>query len=239
MSNETMNFEAFLDDFEATGATLSSPILPEGKYRANLGNFSLRSGIATIKKGKNKGEETVWSLWGLRLVLDSATATEVMKRDGDISVYADNDTINLRRGSLALFDYGIAKNNNVAFWNFVGNALHQVGLAEEVKQDSGESSYNIDRNALNAIYANTKEKFEELQTDSELDARLIPAKLAEHQLGNLTEFLTSEPETRALYAHIARRSNYQDKSKQEHYVKQIIFPADFEASQDNLDSLLA
>ena len=239
MSNENANFDSFLNDFENKGAALSSPVLPEGKYKASIAQFTLRSGIAQIKKGKNAGDDMVWALWGVKLVLDSASASEVMKRDGDIAVYADNDTVNLRRGSLALFNFGIARENNAGFWNLVGSALAQVGLAEEVKQDSGESSYTIDRNALNAIYANTKEKLEELENDSELDTRLIPAKLAEAQLTNLTEFLTSEEETRAVYAHIARRSNYQDKSKQEHYVKQIIFPAEFESSQDNLDSLMA
>jgi hypothetical protein len=236
---EEQNLDSFLDDFEAKGAALSSPVLQEGKYRANLVGFGTRTNIFTYKKGEHKGEEGVLTSWNCRFALDSVEAAAIMKRDGDVLVYADNDTVNLRRGMLALSKFGIAREGNAPLWFFIGQLLATVGLAEEVKQDSGESTYNIQRTALDAIYAHTGDKMAELEADSELDPRLLTSKLAELQFENLTEFLTSEAETRAVYLHIARRSNYQDKSKQEHFVKQIIFPDDFEAKQSNLDELVA
>lgn len=236
--NEEPNFESFLDDFEQKGAALSSPVLPEGKYRGHLTAVTMRSGLFTPSKGANIGKEQVWANWGARIALDSVSANAIMKRDGDVTVYADNDTINTRKGGIATFGFGIARENNAAFWTFVGALLAPVGLAEEIKQDSGETTYTINRNALEAIYAHTKENLEELQADGSIPELLIPAKLAEKQLANLTEFLTSEEETRKVYVHIARRSNYSDKSRQEHFVKQIMFPAVFEENQRNLDELV-
>ena len=235
---EELNLDSFLDDFEQKGAALSSPVLPEGKYKAHLTAVTVRNGVSTPTKGTNAGKETAWCLWGARLALDSETANTLMKRDGDVTVYADNDTVNLRRGNLATFQFGIAKDNNAAFWGFVGALLAPVGLAEKVSQDSGEASYSINRNALDAIYAHTKQNLEELQADGSIPELLIPAKLAERQIANLTEFLTSEEDTRKVYVHLMRRSNYQDKSRQEHFVKQIMFPADFEEKQSNLDEVV-
>lgn len=236
--NEQPNFDSFLDDFESKGAALSSPVLPEGNYKANIVAFTVRTGISEIKKGVNKGQENVWALWGVKLALDSQQANAIMKRDGDVLVYADNDTENLRRGNLSLADFGIARENNAAFWKFVGSILAQEGLATEKKEDSGESTFAIQRSAAEAIYAHTKDKLAEFQADGELDQRLVPAKLAEVQFENLSEFLTGEASTREVYVHVARRSNYQDKNRQEHFVKKIILKADFEANQRNIDSLV-
>jgi hypothetical protein len=238
IENEEQEFASFLGDFEEKGAALSSPVLPEGKYKANLVGFGTRTNIFTYKKGANKGEEGIMHSWNCRFALDSAGASAIMKRDNDVMVYADQDTVNLRRGNLTLAKFGIARVDNAGLWYFIGQLLSTVGLAEEVKEDSGESTYNIQRTALEAIYAHTPDKLAELEADTELDPRLISSKLAELQFENLTEFLTSEAETRLVYLHIARRSNYQDKSKQEHFVKQIIFPDDFEAKQSNLDELV-
>lgn len=236
---DEMNIDSFLDNFEKNGAAISSPVLPEGNYRANLQNFNIRYGITIPTKGDNAGKEIVWALWGMKLALDSVEAQALMKRDGDVNVYADNDTTNLRRGNIELGPMGISPNNNAGFWGMVGSILEQVQLAEVFKDDSGSVEYKINREVLNVIYKDVREKLPELQADNELDPRLIPCKLAELQMQRLTEFLTGEPETRFMYVHISRRAKYNDKSAQEHFVKQIMLKNVFEENSSNLDTVVA
>ena len=242
--NEEMDIDSFLNEFESKGAALAAPTLPEGKYKANLKAFTTRTSEFVYKKGDRKGEAGIMTTWGCQFALDSAFASQYMKRDNDVVVYADGGNngsggcINLKGGNLNTIAVGIGRDQNGAFWGLVGSLLHQVGLAEEVKQDSGEKTYNINRVALDAIYANTKSKLEELNNDADVKRELIPGKLAELQMANLTEFLTGEEDTRKVYLHIARRSNYADASKQDHYVKQILLAAEFEAVQSNIDELV-
>jgi hypothetical protein len=235
---DEMNADSFLDQFEKNGAAISSPVLPEGNYKANILAFTIRYGFSTPTKGPNQGKETPYAFWGVKLALDSAEANKIMKRDNEVNVYADNDTENLRRGSINLGAFGISNDNNAAFWVLVGSILAQVGLAEKTQDDSGHADYKISRDALNAIYADLKVKKPELEADSEIDPRQIPAKLAELQLQRLTEYLTGEPETRFVYVHLQHQADFSDKSRQKHFVKKMILKADFEQKESNLDSLI-
>lgn len=232
------NFNDFLDNFESQGATLSRPVLNEGNYKANLVAITVRSNIIVPTKGPNIGKETVMTNWGARLTLDSQTAQEIMKQDNDAMVFADQDTINMGRGFLNVGEFGITFDNNIAFWSFIGSIFAQVGLATKQQDDSGAASYKLDRNIINSIYQGTQEELATLQGNVETNELLIPSKLAELQLKNISELISSESDTRKVYVHIARRSNFRDKTQKDHYVKQIILPEVFEEREENVASLI-
>ena len=234
-TQEEGSLDSFISSWESEGAEISLPVLNEGNYKAHIVELTTRCGITTDKK---TNEERAWQNWGVKLALDSATASEIMGRDGDVIVYADGDTTVLGRGYLTLFKYGIDRSGNAALWKFVGLLFAQAGLATCQKDDSGAETFNIDQGIVKSIYQGTEAKLAELQEDTEQDVRLIPAKLAELQFKNLTELLTSEQDTSRVYAHMSRRSDYRDNSKKQHFVKNIMFPDAFEADQSKMDSLV-
>ena len=238
MTQSTPNFNDFLDNFESQGATLSRPVLNEGNYKADIVEITSRSNLIVPTKGPRKGKEVVLTNWGAKLTLDSQTAQEVMKQDNDVMVFADQDTINMGRGLLNVGEFGISFDNNIAFWTFVGSIFAQVGLATKQQDDSGAASYKLDRNIINSIYQGTQEELADLQNDSEINELLIPSKLAKLQLKNISELVTSESDTRKVYVHIARRTNFRDKTQKEHFVRQIMLPEVFEAREENITSLI-
>ena len=211
-----MNYDDYLDQFEQQGATLSRPVLNEGNYMAHIVEITTRTNKGIIKKGKNIGQEIALTNWGVKLALESQTAQEVMKQDNDVTVYADRDTITLGNGLLNVGPLGITFDNNIAFWSFVGSIFTQVDLATKVQDDSGAATYKLDRNIINGIFQGSKEEKARLESDSSVEAIMIPSLLAELQIKNISELITSESDTRKVYVHIARRANYRDKSQQEH-----------------------
>jgi hypothetical protein len=233
--DEEMSMESFMDSWEKEGAAISNPVLNEGNYKAHIVEFTTRYGISSNNKEK---EERPWQNWGVKLTLESETAKTVMKRDKDVLVYADSDTICLGKGNLALFPFGIDKQNNAALWKLVGKLLEGAELATVTKDDSGAEEFNIDLHIVKSIYQGTDELRKELLSNSEVDGRLIPAKLAELQFKNLSELITAEKDTSECYVHIARRSAYNDPTKKQHFVKNIMMKAAFEDDTAKVDSLV-
>lgn len=231
-----INIDAFLDDFEATGAQLSAPHLDEGKYRGTLVDFQIRFGTSVHKKGEFAGQTRPWNMWNARYEVNSVKAQQKMKRDNAPIVYTDRQTEGYGNGSLQLCEIGISK-DNAHFWGVVGKFLQQVGLAEVFTDDAGVKSFKIDRSVTSAMYRNTKSLLEELQNKPDLDALLVPALLAEDQLKNLSEFLAAEQQTKQVYLHIQVRNNSQDSSKKEHFVKGVFLPSEFEAVAENMAAL--
>lgn len=232
-----MSLDQYLSQFEQQGASLSRPVLNEGNYSANIVDFTARAGKVVPSKGANAGKEILMVNWQMRLALDSETAREVMKQDGDVLVYADGDTLNCR-GSMNFNEYGISYENNSSFWNLVGGLFASVDLAERVVDDSGAVTYKIAGNIIRDIFKGVQEEAERLAANSEVEALLIPGKLVELELKNLTELVCAEPTTRKVYVHLDRRSNYRDKAIKEHYVRQVIIPATFEADAANLETII-
>ena len=234
-----MGINSYIDQFEQQGATLTNPVLPEGNYKANITAITTRHNKYTPKTGPNAGKEAVLVSWGARLALESETAQDIMKRDNDVMVYADRDTVNMKPGFLSVEpENGITFANNAKFWGFIGSLLAQVDLATETKDDTGASSYSFPRHILEAFYQGTDEKQEELNNSPDIEVVEHPALLAAHQINNISELICSESDTTRCYVHIARREKYNDKTQQEHFVKQIMLPEEFEAVESNLGSLI-
>lgn len=233
------NLDEYLTQFESQGATLSRPVLNEGNYKANIIEVTTRTNKWTPDKGPNKGVEQAITSWGVKLALDSQTANEVLKQDGDVIVYADQDCETLRKGNLRLSpDMGIPFDGNIGFWAFIGSVFEQVELATKLKDDSGASSYKFEGTLIKDFYRGVKEKHDELMADSSQDEVLIPSKLAEVIIKNISELIASEADTRKCYVHMSHRADYRDKSVKQHYVRRIISISTFEERQDNIDSLI-
>jgi len=234
-----MNVSSFLDQFESQGASLSRPVLNEGNYKANIVEFTSRWNKIVPTKGQQAGQEIVLTNWGMKLALDSQTAAQIMKQDGDVFVYADQDTVTLGRGSINVGEVGITFEGNIALWNLVGGIFAQVDLAHRNVDDSGAVSYRFERTILESIYQGTEEEKERLESNSEVESISIPARLAELQIKNISELVCSEADTKKVYVHLGRRGNFRDKSIKEHFVKQIILPAVFEAQESDVASIIA
>lgn len=232
-----MDISSFIDEFEQKGASLSRPVLPENNYRGRLVDITFRANKVTFKTGKRAGQEGVLANFGAVITLDSVTAQQVMKQDTDVTVYADSDTENCKKLLNLSDEIGIDFQNNVNFWLFVGGLFSQVGLATKVQDDSGAATYKIERNILEDIYEGTEQVAANYRESEDFDEMMLPAKLAEHQIKNLSQLVTSEADTSRVYVHIARRGNYKDKSLREHYVKKIMLPSEFEARADNMASV--
>jgi hypothetical protein len=236
------NYEAelsqYLAQFEAQGATLSYPVLDEGNYKGNITDISVRANKATPKTGPRAGVEGVIINWQVMIALESEIAQQKMKRDGDVIVRADQDCINVGKASLNANNMGITYDNNISFWNFIGAVFEQAGLASKVKDDTGASTYVLDKSIIGEIYKGTVQEYQNLIGNPETELMLVPAKLAEFQMKNIKELITSEADTRRCYVHVARRTHYRDKQNKEHFVKQIIFPGEFEAIASNMESLV-
>lgn len=230
------DISSYIDQFEKQGASLSRPVLPEANYRGTIAEISFRANKVTAKKGPNVGKEFVLANWGARIALDSVSAQQVMKQDNDVVVFADSDTENCK-GLLNVGEIGITFENNISFWSFIGSIFEQVDLATKTQDDSGAASYKIDRSILESIYDGTNQVEEAYRNSEDFDEMMLPAKLAEHQIKNISQLVTAESDTSKVYVHIARRANYRDKSLQEHYIKKIMIPATFEARADNLNSI--
>ena len=231
-----MDVSAYIDQFEQKGASLSRPVLPENNYRGSITEITFRANKTVPSKGQNIGKEIVIANWGAKIALDSVTAQQVMKQDNDVILYADSDTENCK-GFFNLGEIGIDFANNISFWSFVGSIFEQVGLATKEQDDSGAATYKIDRSILEGIYNGTEQVAQAYREAEDFDEMLLPAKLAEHQIKNVSELITAEADTKKVYVHVARRSNYRDKSLKEHYIKKIMFPSAFEARADNVNSV--
>jgi hypothetical protein len=232
-----LDISSYLDQFEQQGASLSKPVLPEGNYQGNLTAVTLRSNKVTPTKGQNAGKETVLANWGFKVALVSETAQQVMKQDNDVIVYGDSDTETCK-GTLNLTEIGIDFHNNVSFWNFVGGIFAQVGLATKEKDDGGAVSFKIERTILDGIYSGTEETAADYQAAEDFDALMLPAKLAELQINNVSELITAEANTKKVYVHLSRRNNYKDKTLKEHFIKKLIMADVFEASETSVASLV-
>lgn len=241
--NEEMNVSSFIDDFEATGAQVSNLYLDEGIYKAILADFSVRAGVAVASKGENKGNKFVWNFWQARFDLDSLTAQNKLKRDNKVSVYTDQATEGFSNRSLTLCPVGIAKDGNISFWNFVGKLVTPLGHATFSQDDAGNKQYKFGRSFLEAFFGGVQSLKDELEStipagvdfaslsSEQQDVKLlIPAKLAEKQLKNLSEFLANESDAKRMYVSMQIRSNSQDSSKKEHFVKSLMSVEEFEAN---------
>lgn len=233
------NLDEYLTQFESQGATLSRPLLNEGNYKANLLEVTVRTNLWTPDKGPNKNITQPITSWGVKLALDSQTANEVLKQDGDVIRYVDRDCETLRGANIRLSpDMGIPFDGNIGFWSFVGSIFEQVGLATKLKDDSGASSFKIDGGLIKDFYRGVVQKKLELEEDSSIEPLLIPTKIAEVVMKNISELIAGESDTRRCYVHIAHRTDFRDKSQKVDYVRRIILPATFEERQDNIDSLI-
>jgi len=232
-----LNVSAYLDQFEQQGASLSRPVLPEGNYAGNISAITFRANKVTAKKGANIGKEMVLANWGFKVALVSETAQQIMKQDNDVVVYGDSDTETCK-GTLNLSEIGIDFKTNANFWNFVGSVFAQVGLATKQKDDGGAVSYRIDRNILDSIHQGLEEIANDYQAAEDFDPLMLPAKLAEQLIKNVSELIVGEADTRKVYVQISRRSNYKDASLKEHFIKKLIVPEVFEASELNMASLV-
>jgi len=243
MTQDTdLDISAYLDSIEKTGATLTSPHINEGNYKGTILEISSQAREFQYKKGPKIGEDGVLTTWQVKLAVDSETARSIMKRDNDVIVYADQDTINLQKGFLTVDNNGISFSENLAFWSFIGSILEPVELASKLKDDSGSSSYVFTRPLLNDIFHGVQELKTELKENPEIKPLLIPSMVAALQLKNLSELICSEKDTSQVYLHIALRKkriagNPSDAPMQ-HFVKNIIIPSVFEEREENVASLI-
>jgi len=231
--------EAMLNQFEEQGAVISRPVLPEGKYPANLKELSVMVGIGENKKTK---EPQAWARLNVSFILNSASARESLKSDTDSTVFAEPKFLPM---FLQLDKMGFSVTTNYQLWAFVGSVLEQVGLAR-LKEDSGQKSYIIDRNIVEAIYndeykdlrlklytkaSNGESVYEE---DDKLDNPIIiPALLAQKLINNLSTLLVMQEETRECAVEISRMEDYRSKELV-HRVTGYILSKDIPAIQDEL-----
>jgi len=246
LDNFEANLAANLEAFEKDGATLSRPVLAEGYYPANLKEITCNFGMSDKKtKGNPTGENRPWCMLRTSFELDSATARESLKQDNNPNVYTDNAS-DFLNGYFNLTDFGFTQEGNGQFWSFIGAILEQEGLAT-LKEEDGTKSYLLSGDIIKAIfndkYSDEVKRLyglakagEPITDDAKTNfPELIPAMLAKLLLGNITELLTGQAETRECVVLIGRGENNKTKEKM-HYAKGYILRKD----RDNFaDEILA
>lgn len=239
-NNTTTNthVSSYIDQFEQTGAVLTNPHLNEGNYAGTLNELSTRIIPFIYKKGDHIGEDGVMVTWGAKVSLQSETAQQVLKRDNDVQVYADQDTVCLGKGILNVGEFGITYTDNLAFFSFIGGIFEQVGLAAKVTDDSGAKTYTFPRHILLDIYKGVDDYKLELESNPEVKPLEIPGKLAEYEMKNINELICSESDTKRVYVHIGVRGKRTDSSVKEHFIKNIMLPSVFEAREANVASVI-
>lgn len=224
------DFESFLQ--EATeGQSVTVPVLAEGTYKGIFQGFGrkkdgkvtyLQYGIvqpSPTKEKKHVGE--AWNMLAARFEIDSNYARTTMGQDNNPFITTDSNCVSL--ANLRLCDFGLA-NDNVNFWNFVNGLFEKIGLATKETDESGTIKWVRDKSITQAIYEGTGTLKSELEAEVDLNPKLIPCKLAEKQLENITELLTSEDASREVYLDISR--NYDAfLGRNTHVVKRIIIEA--------------
>lgn len=192
--------DSFIESFNTEGVITSTPNLPEGWYPALLTGFTGIYGMTSNGKAAKASPDgkAPYFMFQATTTTDSLTARSIVKKDKDPSIRMDGDTFGFP-GNINLSKLGITKDGNGAFWNFMGEMLSQIGLAERFDHDV-EKGYIINEAFTKAMYSDTaslyKELHQKVDDGAELsdnkdrnDARCIPAMLACAQLAKITEYI--------------------------------------------------
>lgn len=225
--SDAQSFADFLAEANEGQAT-TIPVLAEGNYKGIFQGFGrkkdgktnyLQYGIIQPTPGREKkGVGEAWFMVAARFEIDSAYARSTMGQDNNPFITSDGSCSTFV--NIKLNPYGI-DNQNIMFWGFVNGMLEKVGLATQEKDESGTVKWKRDPSITQAIYEGAQELRQELEEMEDLNKKLIPCKLMEKQLENISELLTSSDESRECFLAISRQFDaYQGRNV--HVVKRVL-----------------